>query len=365
MYQGQRVIDTHGHISTPPHFRAYAYNLRVLRTPDEGELAIPEPAMRAALDRHLRLLDACRVDVQLLSPRPVGMMHWERPFIVDKWTRVTNDLIAKQCAMHPDRFIGVAQLPQTPDLNIAKCVDELDRVVSELGFVGALLNPDPAGDRKAPGLDREEWFPLYAKAEALNATLVVHPSLSFDPRLEPLPHSYQYNNTTEEALATMLLERSTVFKQFPKLRIVVCHCGGCPRRILELGDVIDATNPSRGPDNVVRASGESAGGQVGFVADDGGMERPDVSNNLFFDTCAHDPWFLSAALRQWGVRRMVFGTETPGAGSALINPMSGRPADDILATLECLDFLSNEDRVSLVHNNPLKVFPLMVGKAGL
>ncbi len=170
MYQGKRVIDTHGHISTPPHFRAYAYNLRVLRTPDEGELVIPEPAMRAALDRHLRLIDACRVDVQLLSPRPVGMMHWERPFIVDKWTRVTNDLIAKQCAMHPDRFIGVAQLPQAPDLNIAKCVDELDRVVSELGFVGALLNPDPAGTRQAPGLDREEWFPLYAKAEALNAT---------------------------------------------------------------------------------------------------------------------------------------------------------------------------------------------------
>ncbi len=62
---------------------------------------------------------------------------------------------------------------------------------------------------------------------------------------------------------------------------------------------------------------------------------------------------------------MVFGTETPGAGSAVINPQSGKAADDILATLESLDFLSNTDRVSLVHNNPLRVFPLIAGKAGL
>lgn len=360
-----RVIDIHGHVSTPPHFRAFAFNLQALRAPDESELVIPEPAMKAALDRHLRLLDDRRIDVQLLSPRPVGMMHWERPFLVEKWTRITNDLIASQCKAHPDRFIGVAQLPQTRDLNIAKCVDELDRAVSELGFVGALLNPDPGGDKNVPGVDNEAWFPLYAKAEALNATLVVHPSLSFDRRLEPIPHSYQFNNTTEEALATMLFQRGTVFKRFPKLRIVVCHCGGCPRRVLQVGDVLDATNPSRGKDNVVVASGEAAGGQVGFAADKEAVVAPDVSKNLFFDTCAHDPWFLSAAIRQFGVSQMVFGTETPGSGSAGLNPMTGKPTDDILAMLESFDFLSDADRQALTYDNPKKVFPLIAGKAGL
>ena len=45
--------------------------------------------------------------------------------------------------------------------------------------------------------------------------------------------------------------------------------------------------------------------------------RPDLSDNLFFDTCAYDPHFLTAALKQRGVPQMVFGTESPGSGSAL------------------------------------------------
>jgi predicted TIM-barrel fold metal-dependent hydrolase len=322
MYKGKTVIDVHGHMSTPPHFRAHAYNLIALRTPGEGAAEIPEAAMKAALDRHLRLLDERNVDVQLISPRPVAMMHWERPFLVEAWTTTTNDVIAQQCALHPKRFVGVAQLPQTPDLNIRACVAELERCIEKLGFVGALLNPDPGGDRRAPGLDSSEWFPLYECAQALKATLVVHPSLSRDPRIERIPHSYQYNNLTEETLATLLLEYSDVFQRFPNLKVVVCHCGGSPRRLLEKGDVLDATNPSR----------------------------------------AYDPWYLAAAIRQRGANRMVFGTESPGAGTAVLNPMTGKAADDILATLSQFDFLSDEDRIDIVHNNPARVFPLLEGK---
>ena len=98
-----------------------------------------------ALERHLRLLDAQGIDLQLLSPRPVAMMHWERQFLVDQWTRVTNDLIARQCKLHPDRFQGVAQLPQTRGCDMVRCADELERCATEHGFVGAILNPDPGG----------------------------------------------------------------------------------------------------------------------------------------------------------------------------------------------------------------------------
>src|SRR5262245_5191765 len=112
MYNGKKVIDVHGHISTPPQFRAYAYNLIVLRNPGD-RLALSEAVMKPALERHLRLLDNRGIDFQLISPRPVGMMHWERASIVEIWTRATNDIIALQCAMYPQRFAGVAQLPQT------------------------------------------------------------------------------------------------------------------------------------------------------------------------------------------------------------------------------------------------------------
>jgi predicted TIM-barrel fold metal-dependent hydrolase len=361
MYKGKTVIDVHGHLSTPPHFRAHAMNLIALRTPGEGDVQIPEPAMKAALDRHLRMLDERNIDVQMISPRPVAMLHWERPFLVESWSRATNNVIAKQCRQHPTRFVGIAQLPQSPELNIAACVTELKRSVTDLGFVGAILNPDPGGDRRAPGVDDPAWFPLYEAAEKLQATLIVHPSISRDPRIEKIPHSYQYNNMTEETLATLLFEHGDVFERFPGLRVVICHCGGGLRRIMALGDAVDATRPADAPDNFVRPSGEQAGGQVGTAPDGPPKEHEhaDLSENLFFDTCAYDPWFLGTAIRQRGPSRMVFGTEVPGSGSAAFNPQTGRPADDVLAILDGFDFLSEEQTLDIVHRNPQRIFPLL------
>lgn len=360
MYKGKTVIDVHGHISTPPQFRAHAYNLIALRNPHD-RLALSEEAMKPALERHLRMLDQQGIDVQLLSPRPIGMMHWERTGIVEQWTRTTNDVIAQQCTMHSRRFVGVAQLPQTVEGNLHKCVAELEHCVNRLGFVGAILNPDPGGDRQAPGLNSPHWFDLYEAAEALDATLVVHPSSTRDPRLDGIPNAYQYNNLTEETLATLLLEQSDVFSRYPRLRVMVCHCGGAPRRLLERGTVLDATRRSRGPDNVVSDSGEAAGGQVGMSARRETPPRREFRENLFFDTCAYDPHFLSAALKQRGPERMLFGTEVPGSGSHLLNPVTGKPADDVLALIDSFDFLTDDDKLRIVHDNPLRVFPLLKG----
>ena len=344
MYRGLPVIDVHGHLSTPPHFRAYAMNLVSLRTPDGG-LALSDELMRPALERHLRVLDERRIDVQLLSPRPVAMLHWEQPHLVQHWTRVTNDVIAQQCRAHPTRFVGVAQLPQTRDQDTSACVDELTRCVEELGFVGALVNPDPGADRQAPGVDEPYWFPLYERAQALRATLVIHPSISRDPRLARIPHSYQYNNLTEETLATLLYEHGGVFDRFPDLKVVVCHCGGALSRFV--------------PPTAER-TGEAAGGQVGQSVRGGeGHAARDVGENLFFDACAYDADFLTAAIRQRGVGRMLLGTEAPGSGTDLKNPQTGRASDDVLAILEHLPFLSDADRQAIVHDNPRRVFPLL------
>lgn len=362
MYKGKTVIDVHGHMSTPPQFRAFAMNLLVISDPNE-RLSLSEEAMRPALERHLRLLDERNIDVQLISPRPVAMLHWERRAqVVEQWTHATNDVIAHQCSIHPKRFVGVGQLPQTPEGNIDACVRELQRCVEKLDFVGAVLNPDPGGDRQAPGLNAPFWFPLYERAEALNATLIVHPSVTRDRRLDGIYNAYQYNNTTEETLATLLLEQGNVFERFPKLRIVVCHCGGAPRRLVEANGVCDATRASRDSDNMFLDSGEFAGGQFGMQIKKEKVSKADVSGNLFFDTCAYDPHFLATSLRQRGVSNMVFGTEVPGSGSHLRNPQTGKPADDVLAMLDGFDFIDDEARFQMIYDNPRRVFPRLVEK---
>ena len=62
------------------------------------------------------------------------------------WTQHCNDLIHRVCALYPENFVGVCQLPQSPGVSrAATAFAELERCVNELGFVGCNLNPDPSG----------------------------------------------------------------------------------------------------------------------------------------------------------------------------------------------------------------------------
>jgi hypothetical protein len=128
--------------------------------------------------------------------------------------------------------------------------------------------------------------------------------------------------------------------------------------MLERGQPADAVLQAHGQDNVVGGSGEAAGGSVIAVVHNQGV-RSDLAENLFFDTCAYDPHYLGAAIRQRGVERMVFGTEVPGSGTDLLNPLTGKLADDVLALIDGFDFLTDDDKLAIVHHNPLRVFPLL------
>ena len=65
-----------------------------------------------------------------------------------------NDLIYRITRLYPKNFIGAAQLPQSPGADLAASAAELERCVTELGFVGCNLSPDPSGGYwSAPRLD--------------------------------------------------------------------------------------------------------------------------------------------------------------------------------------------------------------------
>lgn len=323
MYNSNRVIDVHGHMSAPPQFRAYESNLIHNRTTQDPAPTFSDEAMDKAAQERLDYLDERDIDVQLISPRPVGMMHWEQPRLVERWTSFTNDTIHHYCRMRPDRLRGIGQLPQNAGIGTSNCVAELERAVKELGFVGVIVNPDPGADHSAPGMDSDYWFPLYDKAQELDVPLLVHPSISRDPRIQVIPQNYQVNNVTEEYIASLVLRHSDVFKVFPRLKAVVCHCGGALDRFT--------------PERLER------------------WEQLDLSDNLFFDTCAYNEHFLSAAIREKGVDQMVFGTEGPGAGRT-IRPETGRAADDLVPVIDGIGFLSAADKLKIFQDNPLRVY---------
>jgi len=194
--------------------------------------------------------------------------------------------------------------------------------VNELGAVGALLNPDPSGERDVPGVNEKYWYPLYEKAQALDVPLLVHPSITKDKRVRAIPHNYQINNVWEEYLATLLYIATDVFQVFPRLKVVICHAGGALSRHFN-SDIRD-----------------------------GHPTREDIwdryHDNLFFDTCVYDGAFMDTAVKQHGVDQMVFGTEI---GAAL--------RTDVVALIDELRDFSTEDKIKIFNTNPRRVYGRM------
>jgi predicted TIM-barrel fold metal-dependent hydrolase len=326
MYRNTKVLDVHGHVSVPQEANAPLVFMMGSNTPFAGlsGTAVSEEDFRAAAARHVSYLDERAIDVQVIGPRPFLMLGWMEDHLLPAWTSYVNDMIHQQCVFFPDRFLGACQLPQVSDApDTTHCLAELDRCVRDHGFVAAYVSPDPAGRRTTPGMHEPYWFPLYERCQELDLPLIVHGTNSLDRRFRVVPHNYQLGFLTEQYLAGQFLSHGDVFERFPALRIVVCHCGGALNR---------------------------------FIPTDPHIAQKDLSANLFYDTCGYDEIFLSAAIRQRGVSQMCFGTEAPGSGRA-VRPETGRTCDDLVPVIDSFDFLSEQDKITIFHENPARVVP--------
>ena len=331
-YQGYAVLDVHGHVTNPPAANNMVVQMLGSNQPmpsNIGQDVMPdrwptEADYRRYAEKHLEYIDARSIDVQVIGPRPFLQLGWMEPHITPGWAAFVNDMIAQQCSFFPDRFVGAAQLPMHVEHADTKHVlAELDRCVNQLGFVAAYLSPDVSGLRKQPGLDSLWFDDLYAAAEQYDIPLIVHGTNTLDPRFRGVPMNYQLAFLTEQYLAGQFLSHSDVFERFPRLRVIICHCGGALDR---------------------------------FIPTDKHIAQKDLSQNLFYDSCGYDLHFLEAAIKQRGVGRMVFGTEAPGSGGA-IRPETGRTSDDLVPVLDGFDWLSDADRRAILHDNPLRVVP--------
>ena len=83
--------------------------------------------------------------------------------------REANDFIAAAAKRHPTRFAGFAALPVADP---QKASDELDRVVRDYGFKGALIN----GHHRGRYLDAPFFSPLLERAAELGVPVYLHPT---------------------------------------------------------------------------------------------------------------------------------------------------------------------------------------------
>jgi predicted TIM-barrel fold metal-dependent hydrolase len=191
-------------------------------------------------DPHARIsdMDLEGIDVAVLFGGLVGIDPVDVPETADcavASARGYNDWLADYCAGHPERLKGVACLPLR-DMQLA--CRELERAVTELGFVSAVL-PVQVGEHH---LDSGYFSPLYELAEALDVGLSIHaPGFygdAYELRWPTHFRRHAYGFVAGLLAASMDLLCGGVLERHPSLRVALLEggCGWLPFWIERLDD---------------------------------------------------------------------------------------------------------------------------------
>jgi aminocarboxymuconate-semialdehyde decarboxylase len=224
------TVDIHCHVETP---EAAALVAGVAHPP-EPAMAFANAASRevnrkqqetihaelTSVAVRLKHMDRTGIDIQAISTSPGQYYYWAEPELGRQTARLINENIARICADHPDRFVGLATVPlQAPEL----AVHELERAVKELGMRGVEICTNVAGDE----LSSDRFRPFFAKAQELDVLIFMHPSgFTHGQRLADHYFINIIGNPLDSTVAVHHLIFGGVLDAYPKLKIVVAHGGG-------------------------------------------------------------------------------------------------------------------------------------------
>jgi 4-oxalmesaconate hydratase len=333
------IIDCHGHYTTAPAAHQAFRDQQTARIkdpalPPASPARISDDEIRETIETHqLKLQRQRGADITIFSPRASAMAHHVGDESVSQsWTRACNDLIKRVTDLYPENFVGVCQLPQSPGVPIAHSIAELDRCVTELGFVGCNLNPDPSGGHwTAPPLTDRRWYPFYEKMVELDVPAMIHVSSSCNPNFHATGAHYINADTT----AFMQFLEGNLFKDFPALRFIIPHGGGAVPyhwgRYRGLADML-----KRPP------------------------LREHVMENVFFDTCVYHQPGIDLLVKVIEPQNILFGSEMVGAVRG-IDPESGQYFDDTKRYIDAADLPASDKRL-IFELNARRVYPRLDGQ---
>jgi 4-oxalmesaconate hydratase len=331
------IIDCHGHYTTAP---AQLGEYRDRQKADlkknpkhqavSGTIDISDDELRESVEgAQLKLQRERGTDVTIFSPRASAMGHdFGNESTSRAWTEHCNDLIFRLTRLYPKNFVGVAQLPQSPGAPITGSVKELERCVLELGFIGCNLNPDPTGGFfTGPALGDRYWYPLYEKMCELEAPAMIHVSGACNTPYFQTTGSYYLSADT---IAFMQVMMSSIFKDFPDLKLIIPHGGGAVPyhwgRFRGLADMLKLP-----------------------------PLKDAVLNNVYFDTCVYHQPGIDLLLEVIPIENTLFASEMVGAVRG-IDPETGFYFDDTKRYVDASTKLSAEQRRKIFEGNARAVF---------
>ena len=177
-------------------------------------------------DLRLKEMDEAGIDIQVLSHGAPATQMLGLDVAV-AMTRRVNDRLHAAVSAHPNRLAAFAALPTADP---AAAADELERTV-KLGFKGAMIH----GLANGVFLDDKRFWPIFARAEALDVPIYLHPSVPHPAVMEAYYRDYvkdfpmviraAWGFTVETATLALRLVLSGVFDAHPKLKIILGHLG--------------------------------------------------------------------------------------------------------------------------------------------
>ncbi len=226
---GTRTIDIHAHYFPQPYFdlfNAQGFNAEFRMTEQGFYFKTPTqnygplPTKFIDLQQRLADMDAQGVTVHALSLTG-PMSYWMRGKLALQLCQTWNDAAVAAHQAYPDRFVVLATLPmRDPDL----AVDELSRVSKLPGVRGVYMGTH-IGERD---LDDPMFEPVFAKIEALDLPLFLHPLMPAvgGKRLQPYSLTNLVAFPMDSTIAACHLIFGGVLDRHPKLQVTLPHAGG-------------------------------------------------------------------------------------------------------------------------------------------
>lgn len=245
----------------------------------------------------LREMDEAGIDMQVLSHGAPGTQKMDADNAV-RMAKLCNDRLHRVIEDNPTRFSGFALLP-TPAP--AAAADELERAVTKLGFKGAMVH----GLTNGKFLDEKEFWPIFARAEALDVPIYLHPSFPHPAVAEAYYKTYApifpeimgpaLGFTVETATQAIRLVLSGVFETHPKLKIILGHLGeGIPFLLWRINQAFSRP-----------------GNQGNAFADTFRRNFYLTTSGNFSDTA------LACSIAEMGVDRILFSVDWPFVSNTL------------------------------------------------
>ena len=293
-----RSIDIHAHLTPQCFWRATqgggdwhtlkreqdARGREVLIAGDQrGQLP---PRSSWTPEQRLADMDSLGVDVHVLSPYAGFYNYGLDTAIATATSMESNDEISQMTKTWPDRFAGLATLPMQ---DVKAAIAELERVMVQLGFKGAMID-DKINNKL---LDEPEYLPFWKAAEQLGALILFHQGgdTIVDQRIRRYHLPNSIGNLADRTLTFASLVFGGVMDACPNLKICLSHGGGFT--------CYGAGRMDRGWQRIPEEVRQSS-------------EQPSAYlKRFYYDCIVYTEQSLRFLIDSVGIDRVVFGTDWP------------------------------------------------------